>query len=154
MVQVKADLNMDKTKATSCATAAKRAAHDGDDGDRDAPGGGAGAGGTAGTGGNIPTYSEGAAGGGAHSNYKRKSSRARSGSTRRSPTTSRRARSTASTSPSSSTSPSPPADCAALQNAVATAAGIDTDARRHDPATQFAFAKPPAAPTPARCRPA
>src|SRR3954449_7203836 len=72
-VQVKADLNVDKTSLEKVAVDGKPvAAKDTRETER-LQGGAAGAGGTAGTGANIPTYSANAAAGGANSNYNRRS---------------------------------------------------------------------------------
>ena len=73
-VQVKADLNVDRTTESKVVVDGDPTPVQGDDGDR-APAGGGGTttGGTAGTGANIPTYSANAAGGGANSNYQRES---------------------------------------------------------------------------------
>ena len=72
-VQVKADLNVDKTTLSKVQVDGKPvAAKDTLETER-LRGGAAGAGGTAGTGANIPTYSANAAGAGANSNYQRRS---------------------------------------------------------------------------------
>src|SRR4051794_15761246 len=72
-VQIKADLNVDKPTRQHLSVDAPAVPQKQTKETERLRGGGATAGGTAGTGGNIPTYSAGAAGGGANSNYNRKS---------------------------------------------------------------------------------
>jgi flagellar M-ring protein FliF len=71
-VQVKADLNVDKTTRQQLSVDGPAVPQKQTKETERRRGGGATGGGTAGTGGNIPTYSAGAAGGGANSNYQRK----------------------------------------------------------------------------------
>jgi len=72
-VQVKADLNVDKTTREELTVTGKPVPEKQVEETEKLKGGGGGAGGAAGTAGNIPTYSAGAAGGNADSNYKRES---------------------------------------------------------------------------------
>ena len=72
-VQVKADLNVDKTTREELTVTGKPVPEKQVAETEKLKGGGAGAGGASGTAGNIPTYSAGAGGGNADSNYKRKS---------------------------------------------------------------------------------
>ena len=97
-------------------------------------GGGATTGGTAGTGSNIPTYSAGTAGGGANSNYQRKSGTTDFGVDKKvdhteiAPGAVNKLQRRAARRQDASRPPTSPS----LQKAVGSAAGIDTDARRHD----------------------
>jgi flagellar M-ring protein FliF len=72
-VQVKADLNVDKTTQEKVVVDGDPVPSKETTETERLQGGAAGAGGTAGTGANIPTYSAGAAGAGANSNYRRRS---------------------------------------------------------------------------------
>ena len=146
-VQVNADLNVDRTKREQLQVTGKAVPSVSTTETEKLEGGGAGAGGAAGTAGNIPTYSQGAGGGGADSNYDRKSKTVENIVPKTVTTTE--------VAPGAVNELQvalvvdktvPPADFAAIQNAVKGAAGFD--AKRGDvfEAAQLAFAKPPAEP--------
>ncbi|HTE61796.1 MAG TPA: flagellar basal-body MS-ring/collar protein FliF [Solirubrobacteraceae bacterium] len=146
-VQVRADLNVDKTTREELTVTGKAVPQKQVKETEKLRGGGATAGGTAGTGGNIPTYSGGAAGGNANSRYDRSSTTVDNVVPK--------------TIEKTDVAPGavnklqmalvvdksvPPADFAAIQTAVKGASGFD--AKRGDvfEAAQVAFAKPPAEP--------
>ncbi len=146
-VQVKADLNVDRIKREQLQVTGKAIPSTSTTETEKLQGGGAGAGGAAGTAGNIPTYSQGAGGGGADSNYDRKSKTVENIVPKTVTTTE--------VAPGAVNELQvalvvdktvAPADFAAIQNAVKGAAGFD--AKRGDvfEAAQIAFAKPPAEP--------
>jgi flagellar M-ring protein FliF len=147
-VQVKADLNVDKTTREELTVTGKAVPEKQVKETEKLRGGGAGgASGTAGAGGNIPTYSAGAGGGGGNSNYNRKSTTVDNVVPK--------------TITKTDVAPGavnklqvalvvdksvPAADFAAIQKAVKGAAGLDTERGDVFEAAQVAFAKPPAEP--------
>jgi len=151
-VSVTADLNADKTKRDSVTYAKRGVPLKSQTETERLRGGGATTGGTAGTGSNIPTYSAGAAGGGANSNYQRETESTEFGVNK--------------TVDSTEVAPGavnklnvallvdksvPPADFAAIQDAVTSAAGIDAERGDTIQAAQVPFAKveaPKAGPVP------
>jgi flagellar M-ring protein FliF len=146
-VQVKADLNVDKTTESKVVV----------DGDpvpsketaetERLRGGGATAGGTAGTGANIPTYSANAAGGGANSNYQRRSSSVENVVPRTVTKTDKAPGAVNSLQIALVVDKTvPPADFAAIQKAVQGAAGFSAQRGDVFQAAQVPFAKAPAAP--------
>ena len=146
-VQVKADLNVDKTSKQQVTIDGKVVPRKETTESEKLKGGNATAGGSSGTAGNIPQYSAGAAGGGANSNYKRKSKTVENDVPK--------------TITKTDVAPGavnrlnvalvvdktvPAADFAAVQKAVQGAAGIDKARGDVFQAAQIPFAKAPAAP--------
>jgi flagellar M-ring protein FliF len=158
MVRVQADLNMDKTKRNELRYGRQSVPLTTDTETERLRGGGAGtAGGTAGTGGNIPTYSGATAGGGgANSNYQRESEKSANAVDKTVSTTDvaqgavnrLNVALVLDKSVTGGATGGPAAkQLQDIQNTVATAAGLDTTRGDTITATQFAFAKPPAAPS-------
>lgn len=146
-VQVKADLNVDQVTQEKLTIDGKPVPSKETTETERLRGGSARAGGAAGTGANIPTYSQNGAGGAGNSKYDRK--------------TKTRENQVPKTIEKRSVAPGavnnlqvalvvdksvPPADFAAIQTAVQSAAGIDQARGDVFEATQLAFAKPPAEP--------
>ena len=146
-VQVKADLNVDKTTLQKVTVDGKAVPETQSLETEKLKGGAATAGGASGTAGNIPQYSAGAAAGGSNSNYQRK--------------TDTKKNLIPKTVTRTDVAPGavnklqvalvvdkavPAADFAAIQTAVESAAGIDEKRGDVFEATQLAFAKAPAAP--------
>ena len=146
-VQVKADLNVDKTSRESLTIDGKAVPQKQVKETEKLRGGGAAAGGASGSAGNIPTYSAGAGGGGANSNYNRKSTTVDNvvpktiTKTDVAPGTVNKLQVALVVDKSVAA-----ADFAAIQSAVKGASGFD--AKRGDvfQAAQVPFAKPPAEP--------
>jgi flagellar M-ring protein FliF len=146
-VQVRADLNVDKTTREELTVTGKPVPQKQVKESEKLRGGGAAAGGASGTAGNIPTYSAGAGGGNANSRYNRKSTTVDNivpksiEKTDVAPGTLNKLQVALVVDKSV-----PAADFAAIQTAVKGASGFD--AKRGDvfQAAQVAFAKPPAEP--------
>jgi flagellar M-ring protein FliF len=146
-VQVKADLNVDKTTREQLKVTGKPVPEKELEETEKLRGGGATAGGTAGTGSNIPTYSAGAGGGSSNSNYNRKST------TRENVVPKEIVKTDVAPGAVNKLQVAlvvdksvAPADFAAIQSAIKGASGFD--AKRGDvfQAAQVPFAKPPAEP--------
>jgi len=146
-VQVKADLNVDKTKLEELTVTGKAVPSTATTETEKLRGGGAAAGGASGTAGNIPTYSQGAGGGGANSNYNRKSKTVENVVPKRVKTVE--------VAPGAVNGLQvalvvdktvPPEDFAAIQNTVKSAAGFEQERGDVFEAAQIAFAKAPAEP--------
>ena len=146
-VQVKADLNVNKTTLQTVKIDGKAVPETQSVETEKLRGGAASAGGASGTAGNIPQYSAGAAAGGSGSNYQRK--------------TDTKKNLIPKTITKTDVAPGavnrlqvalvvdktvPPADFAAIQKTVENAAGIDTKRGDVFEASQLAFAKAPAPP--------
>ena len=143
-VRINSDLNADKTKRTELTYAKKGVPTKKTTESEKLKGGSATTGGTAGTGANIPTYSAGAAGSGAASNYQRKTTsedlalNKTVSETQVAPGAVNRLNVALMVDKSV-----PTATVDSLKQTIATAAGLD--AKRGDPpitVTQMAFAKP------------
>jgi len=141
-VQVKADLDVDKTTLSKVQVDGKPvAAKDTRETER-LQGGGATAGGTAGTGANIPTYSAGTAGGNSNSKYQRKSGTTDWGVDKQVDHTEIAPGAVNKLHLSLLVDKTvPPADFASIQKAVSSAAGIDTTRGDVMQAAQVPFAK-------------
>ena len=145
-VQVKADLNVDKTTRQELVVTGKAVPETQTTETEKLKGGGATAGGSAGTAGNIPTYSAGAAGGGANSNYQRKSNTKKNIVPKRVEKTDVAPGAVNSLQVALVVDKSvPAADFAAIQDAVKGASGFTEKRGDVFQASQLAFAKPPAA---------
>jgi flagellar M-ring protein FliF len=145
-VQVKADLNVDKTTRQELVVTGKAVPETQTTETEKLKGGGATAGGAAGTAGNIPTYSAGAAGGGANSNYQRKSNTKKNIVPKRVEKTDVAPGAVNSLQVALVVDKSvPAADFAAIQDAVKGASGFTEKRGDVFQASQLAFAKPPAA---------
>jgi flagellar M-ring protein FliF len=146
-VQVKADLNVDKTTLQQLTVDGRAVPQKQTKETERLRGGAGGAGGTAGTGANIPTYSAGAAGGGGDSNYQRRSDTVENIVPK--------------TVTKTDVAPGavnnlklalvvdrsvPPADFTAIQTAIKGASGFDAERGDVFEAAQIAFAKAPAEP--------
>jgi flagellar M-ring protein FliF len=143
-VQVNADLNADQTTKHELVYAKKGTPQHSETETEKLKGGSATTGGTAGTGANIPTYSAGASGSGANSNYQHKTETKdlaldkTVSETKVAPGAVNKLGVTLMVDKSV-----PPATVASLKSTIATASGLD--AKRGDPAiavTQMPFAKP------------
>jgi len=154
LVEVQADLNMDKTTRNDLRYAKRGIPIKTSEETETLEGTGVRAGGAAGTGGNIPTYSGGAAGGG-ESNYERKADTEElaldktvsktdvaQGAVNRLNVALVLDKSVTGTAAGRAAQ----AQIQAIEDSVATAAGIDTQRGDTITATQLAFAKPPAEP--------
>lgn len=151
-VSVTADLNADKTKRDSVTYAKRGVPLKTQTETERLRGGGATTGGTAGTGSNIPTYSAGAAGGGANSNYQRETESTEFGVNKTVDSTEVAPGAVNKLSVALLVDKSvPAADFAAIQDAVTSAAGIDAERGDTIQAAQVPFAKvetPKAGPVP------
>jgi flagellar M-ring protein FliF len=146
-VQVKADLNVDRTTESKVVVDGAPVPSQETTETERLQGGGAGAGGTAGTGANIPTYSAGAAGGGANSNYRRRSSTVENVVPRTVTKTDKAPGAVNNLQIALVVDKSvPAADFAAIQNAVQGAAGFNQARGDVFQAAQVPFAKADAAP--------
>jgi flagellar M-ring protein FliF len=159
MVQVQADLNMDKTTRNELTYAKRGIPMQTDRETETLKGSGAGrAGGASGTAGNIPTYSGGAGGAGGNSNYKRKADKTTNaldktvskvdvaqGAINRLNVALVLDKSVTGGAPATAGSPAAKT-LADIQNTVATAAGVNTTRGDTITATQLAFAKAPVPP--------
>jgi flagellar M-ring protein FliF len=153
-VQVQADLNMDKTTRNELVYAKRGVPLKAQEETERLRGQGAGrAGGTAGTGGNIPSYSNGAAGGGGNSNYQRRSGTTEYGVDKTVSKTDvaqgavnklRVALLVDKSVAAAGATGGNAKGTEAIQETVAAAAGIDTARGDTITATELAFAKPPA----------
>ncbi len=152
IVQVKADLNMDKTTKNELVYAKKGIPMQTETETERLRGGAAGAGGAAGTAGNIPTYSAGGGAGGANSNYQRESGKTVNaldktvsktdvapGAVNRLSVALVLDKSVTGTGAGAAKVKTD------IQNTVASAAGLDTARGDTITATELAFAKPPVA---------
>jgi flagellar M-ring protein FliF len=146
-VQVKADLNVDATSESKVVVDGEPVPEKEIAETERLRGGGAVAGGTAGTAGNIPTYSAGAAGGGANSNYNRRSSTVENIVPRTVTKTEKAPGAVNSLQLALVVDKSvPAADFAAIQKAVQGAAGYNQGRGDVFQAAQIPFAKAEAAP--------
>jgi flagellar M-ring protein FliF len=147
-VQVNADLNVDKTTQKSLTYAKKGVPQQTSSDVEKLKGAGSTAGGTAGTGSNIPTYSNGAAGGSGNSNYNHtvKSTNWALDKTITSKDVAPGAINKLNVALMVDKSV-PPATVAQLQKTIAAAAGVTPARGDTISASQFAFAKPPVAKT-------
>jgi len=146
-VQVKADLNADKTTRKQLTVDGKAVPETQTKETEKLKGGSPTASGTAGTGGNIPTYSGGAGGGNANSNYQRKADTVKNVVPKTVTETDVATGAVNGLQVALVVDKSvPPADFAAIQNAIKGASGFD--AKRGDvfQASQIPFAKAPAPP--------
>jgi len=146
-VQVKADLNVDRTTREELTVTGKPVPEKQVKETEKLRGGGGGAGGASGTAGNIPTYSDGAGGGNADSKYNRKSSTVdnvvpkRITKTDVAPGALNKLQVALVVDKSVAA-----ADFAAIQTAVKGASGFDAERGDIFQAAQVPFAKPPAEP--------
>jgi flagellar M-ring protein FliF len=151
-VQVTADLNADKTSSDEVVYEKKGTPLKKSTETEKLKGGGTTTGGTAGTGSNIPTYSAGAAGSGANSNYQRKTESTDFGVGKKVLRTEVAPGAVNKLNVALLVDKSvPPADFASVQQAVSSAAGIDTKRGDAMQAAQVPFAKvsaPKAGPLP------
>jgi flagellar M-ring protein FliF len=151
-VEVTADLNADKTTTDEVIYNKKGVPLKKSTETEKLKGGGATTGGTAGTGSNIPTYSAGAAGGGANSNYQRKTESVDFGVGKKVNRTQVAPGAVNKINVALLVDKSvPAADFASVQQAVTSAAGIDTERGDAIQAAQVPFAKvsaPKAGPLP------
>jgi flagellar M-ring protein FliF len=151
-VSVTADLNADKTKRDSVTYAKKGVPLKTQTETERLRGGGTTTGGTAGTGANIPTYSQGAATGGANSNYQRETENTDFGVNKTVDSTEVAPGAVNKLNVALLVDKSVPPDVfASLQETVSSAAGIDTERGDTMQAAQVPFAKvetPKAGPVP------
>jgi flagellar M-ring protein FliF len=151
-VKVNADLNADDTTEKNLTYAAKGTPLKQTSENEELEGGTAGAGGTAGTGANVPTYSAGAAGNGANSNYKRKKTETDYGVNKKITETKIAKGAVNKLNVALMVDKSVPADVFnSLEQTVSAAAGIDQARGDTFQAAQIAFAKaetPKAGPVP------
>jgi flagellar M-ring protein FliF len=146
-VQVKADLNVDQTSREKLTIDGKPVPAKETTETEKLRGGAARAGGAAGTGANIPTYSQNGANGAGNSNYNRKSKTVENNVPKTIEKTQVAPGAVNNLQVALVVDKSvPPADFAAIQTAVQSAAGIDAARGDVFEATQLAFAKPPAEP--------
>ena len=151
-VSVSADLNADKTTRDKVTYAKRGVPLKTQSETERLRGGGTTAGGTAGTGPNIPTYSQNAAGGGANSNYQRETENTEFGVNKQVDRTEVAPGAVNKLNVALLVDKSvPPADFAAVQQTIESAAGIDTERGDTIEAAQVPFAKaetPKAGPVP------
>ncbi len=151
-VSVTAELNADQTTRDEVVYEKKGVPTETETETERLRGGGATTGGTAGTGSNIPTYAGNAAGGGANSNYQRKTETVKQAVGKRVDRTQVAAGAVEKLNVALLVDKSvPPADFASIQQAIESAAGIDTARGDIMQAAQVPFAKveaPKAGPVP------
>jgi flagellar M-ring protein FliF len=146
-VQVKADLNVDKTTLEELKVTGKPVPEKQVTETEKLQGGGTGAGGPAGTGPNIPQYSQGNGGGSQDSNYNRKSDTVENVVPKRIEKTDVAPGAVNKLQVALVVDKSvPPADFAAIQTAIKGASGFDAERGDVFQASQVTFAKPPAEP--------
>jgi flagellar M-ring protein FliF len=146
-VQVKADLNVDKTTREELKVTGKPVPEEQVEETERLQGGGSGAGGPAGTGANIPEYSQPTGGGGQNSNYNRQSTTRKNIVPKRIEKTEVAPGAVNKLQVALIVDKGVPAeDFAALQTAVKSASGFDAERGDVFEASQMTFAKPPAEP--------
>jgi flagellar M-ring protein FliF len=146
-VQVKADLNVDRTKLEEITVTGKPVPQKQVKETEKLRGGGAAAGGASGTAGNIPTYSGGGAGGNGNSRYNRKSDTVDNVVPKRIQTTDVAPGAVNKLQVALVVDKSvPAADFAAIQSAIKGASGFDAERGDVFQAAQVPFAKAPAEP--------